>query len=156
MVNHRLFNEGKGLVTAMKTEDNATVNGATWGMGLAEVPNLIHTVLLATDGTDYADQALEDCINLLKDRNGKLVITYFADPQDWALYQGSPCQDDAEWQTRGRKVLDKLAARARAGGVKEVITLLEGYQGEESLNQLAEEVNANMIMLSSHLFQFSA
>lgn len=136
-------------------EHNSSPSKATtMGFGLAGVPNVIHTVLLATDGTSSADQALKDCINLLKGRDGKLVITYFADPQDIALYHGAPCPNEAEWRSKGRQVLDDLAAKARAGGVKEVTTLLEDYQGEESLNQIAEEVNANMIMLGSHKFQF--
>lgn len=128
----------------------------TRGMGTRGVPNLIHTVLLATDGTAYAEHALKDCINLLKRSGGKLVITYFADPKDVALYQGSPCPDDAAWRAKGIKILADLATKARAGGVKEVSTLLEEYQREESLNQIAEEVDADMIMLSSHLFQFDS
>ena len=128
----------------------------TLGMGLTNIPNLIHNVLLATDGTAYAEHALKDCINLLKGTDGKLFITYFADPKDVALYQGAPCPDDAAWRAKGQKVLDALAKKARDGGVKEVCTLLEEYQGEESLNQIAEAVNANLIMLSSHLFQFAS
>jgi nucleotide-binding universal stress UspA family protein len=138
----------------MSVKDSSASEEAVRGIGITGVPNLIHTVLLATDGTAYADQALKDCINLLKNNDGKLIITYFADPKDVTLYQGSPCSNDAEWRTKGKRILDRLATKAREGGVKDVSTLLEEYQGEESLNQIAKEVDANLIMLSSHLFQF--
>jgi nucleotide-binding universal stress UspA family protein len=140
----------------MSTKDSLISGESTRGMGITEVPNLIHTVLLATDGTSYAEQALNDCINLLKNKDGKLVITYFADPKDVSLYEGLPCPNDANWRIKGKKVLDALATKAHAGGVKEVSTLLEEYQNEESLNQIAEEVNANLIILGSHLFEFAS
>ena len=115
--------------------------------------NPIHTILLATDGTSSGESALQNCINLLRGSDGKLVITYFADPRDTAVNEGVFCESDAEWRAHGEKVLNALATKARASGVKEVQTRLEEYQGEESLSQIAESVEANMIMLSSHFFQ---
>lgn len=116
-------------------------------------PNPIRTILLATDGTSSGESALQNCINLLRGSSGKLVITYFADPRDTTINEGVACESDAAWRAHGEKVLNALAAKARANGIKDVTTLLEEYQGEESLNQLAEDVEANMIMLSSHFFQ---
>jgi nucleotide-binding universal stress UspA family protein len=119
-------------------------------------PNPIRTILLATDGTSSGESALQNCINLLRGSTGKLVITYFADPKDTAVNEGVACESDAAWRAKGEKVLNALATRARANGITEVVTRLEKYQGEESLNQIAEKVEANMIMLSSHFFQASA
>ena len=116
--------------------------------------NPIQTILLATDGTFNAENALQNCIGLLKGTDGKLVITYFADPKDTSINNGVYCESNDEWRANGEKILDTLASKARKAGVKEVSTLLEDYQGEESLNQIAETVGANMIMLSSHFFQF--
>jgi nucleotide-binding universal stress UspA family protein len=135
------------------TRQALSVAEPTMGIGHSHIPNTLHTVLLATDGTVYAEKALQDCINLLKRSGGKLVITFYADPDDANLYGGVGCQDAAEWRAYGQQVLDKLAEKARQAGVEEVITLLEDYQGEEGLNQVAKDVDADLIMLSSHLFQ---
>ncbi|MBN9390153.1 MAG: universal stress protein [Chloroflexi bacterium] len=116
-------------------------------------PNPIHTILLATDGTSSGESALQNCINLLRGSSGKLVITYFADPKDIAVNEGVACESDDAWRSHGEKVLNAMAAKARASGITDVTTRLEKYQGEESLNQIAETVEANMIMLSSHFFQ---
>lgn len=113
----------------------------------------VRTVLLATDGTSYANRALESSIRVARHNQGRLVITYFADPNDTALYDGFPCRDNEEWKAYGRNVLDRLAERARREGVPKVETVLEDYQGEESLSRLAQEVNADVIMLASHLFK---
>jgi nucleotide-binding universal stress UspA family protein len=113
----------------------------------------IHTVLLATDGTSYADRALENSIRMTRYSGGRLIITYFADPNDTALFDGFPCQNDEEWQAYGRNILTKLADKARKEGVQEVETILEKYQGEDSLTHLAQQVNADIIMLASHLFR---
>ncbi len=115
--------------------------------------NPIHTILLATDGTSNSDNALQNCISLLKGSEGKLVITYFADPKDTAVNNGVACESSAEWRAQGERILNALARKAREGGIKEVVTMLENYQGEESLGQIAEDVEANMIMLTSHFFQ---
>lgn len=116
-------------------------------------PNPIRTILLATDGTSSGESALRNCINLLRGSTGKLVITYFADPKDIAVNEGVACESDAAWRANGEKVLNAMATKARANGITDVVTLLEKYQGEESLNQIAETVEANMIMLSSHFFE---
>lgn len=115
----------------------------------------IRTVLLATDGTAYANRALENSIRMARHNQGRLVITYFADPNDTDLFDGFPCQNNQEWQAYGRNVLAQLAERARKEGVPEVETILAQYQGEESLSKLAQEVNADIIMLASHLFKSS-
>ena len=57
--------------------------------------NPIQTILLATDGTSSTDNALQNCIGLLKGSDGKLVITYFADPKDRAINNGVSCESDA-------------------------------------------------------------
>lgn len=113
----------------------------------------IHTVLLATDGTGFTDAALNNAIRLAKRSNGRLIITYFADPNDNALYHGNICHDCTEWQTTGNEVLVRLAEKAREAGVGEVETILEHYQGEQSLGDLAQETGADLIVLASHLFQ---
>ncbi|MEI6046652.1 MAG: universal stress protein [Chloroflexota bacterium] len=113
----------------------------------------IRTVLLATDGTSYAERALENSIRMTRHAGGRLIITYFADPKDTTLFEGFPYQNEEDWQAYGRNILARLEERARRDGVYEVETVLERYQGEESLTNLAQQVNADIIMLASHLFR---
>lgn len=113
----------------------------------------IKTVLLATDGSNYGDKALDNSIRMAKNAEGRLVITYFANPDDAALFDGFPCRDDNEWQAYGHRVLDKLAQKAYDAGLTKVETILEHYQGEESLTALAQRVDADIIVLASHLFR---
>ncbi len=112
----------------------------------------IRTILLATDGTGYSETALKNAIRLALHHKGRLVITYFADPNDITLYDGFPCYTKEEWQAYGQNVLKTLADKARAAGLENVETILQHYQGEESLNQVASEVGADYITLASHYF----
>jgi nucleotide-binding universal stress UspA family protein len=110
-----------------------------------------YTVLLATDKSGRHDLVLENAIQLARHKAGRLVITYFADPNDLELFDGAPA-DDIEWRAHGRLVLTELAKKARAAGVLDVQTILEDYQGEERLSDLAQRVQANIILLASHNF----
>ncbi len=113
------------------------------------------TILFATDGTSYAETAFVNTIHTLKHSGGRLVITYFADPNDTVLFDGFPCRSAEEWQAYGRNVLERLAKKARDAGIEQVETILEHYQGEEQLSELAQQVHADVIVLASHLFQGS-
>jgi nucleotide-binding universal stress UspA family protein len=112
-------------------------------------------VLLATDGSRSADGCLNQAINLVKHSGGRLTLTFFANPHDTAVFGGLVCHNSLEWQKYGQEILDKLAQEARNAGVEHIETVLEHYQGEERLAQLAQEVDANYIMLASHLFNFA-
>lgn len=110
------------------------------------------SVLLATDGSSYGEPALNNAIQMAKNGKCRLVITYFADPDDCALFDGFSCRNNEEWQAYGQRVLDRLAQRARDAGVQEVETILQHYQGEESLARIGRQVDAEVTVLASHLF----
>jgi nucleotide-binding universal stress UspA family protein len=111
-------------------------------------------VLLATDGTNQAETALTLAINLVRNSGGRLILTFYANPDDQAVFGGDACPNREEWRAQGQQILDKLAQSARRAGVKQVETVLEHYQDEERLTQLAQELNTNYIVLASHLFSF--
>src|SRR4051812_2122445 len=112
----------------MNEKNSTPVSSPIPGFDRKRRLNPIHTILLATDGTSSTDNALQNCIGLLKGSDGKLVITYFADPKDTTVNDGVSCETDAKWHEHGEKILNSLAKKARDGGVKEVTTLLEKYQ----------------------------
>ncbi len=115
----------------------------------------INNVLLATDGSPSADGSLKQAINLVQHSGGRLILTFYANPNDTVVFGGSSCPTGQEWQKYGQGTLDKLAQKARDAGIKQVEIVLEHYQDEERLAQLAQAVDANYIMLASHLFNFS-
>ncbi|HEX2914952.1 MAG TPA: universal stress protein [Chloroflexia bacterium] len=110
------------------------------------------TVLLATDGTGYANASVDLAINLAHHNGAQLIITYFADPNDPGAYEGMACQNNTEWHERGRNILQKTEERARAGGVENVKTVLEPNPLAETLPDLAARMGADMIVVASHLF----
>lgn len=127
-------------------------SASTHGMSEPEITSNHHVmnVLLATDGSPAAESSLRQAINLVKNSGGRLILTFYAAPNDSTVFSGLSCQNSQEWQKYGQEILNKLAQEARNGGVKLVETVLEHYQEEERLAQLAQDVNANYIMLASH------
>ncbi len=122
------------------------------GMSEPEITSDHHVmnVLLATDGSPKAENSLKQAINLVKHSGGRLILTFYADPNDPTVFSGLSCPNSQEWQNYGQGILDKLAQEARNAGIKHIETVLENYQDEERLAQLAQDVNANYIMLASH------
>jgi nucleotide-binding universal stress UspA family protein len=133
-------------------ENPASLSSTEGPVGSRQHP-VLH-VLVATDGTRQADTALTLAINLVRNSGGRLILTFYANPADQAVFGGGACPDREEWHAKGQQILDKLAQRARSAGVKQVEIVLEHYQDEERLTQLAQELNANYIVLASHLFNF--
>ena len=113
------------------------------------------TILLATDGSAAAETAFEEAVTLARYSKGRLVLTFYAYPEDSGLFGGQACCCNEQWQASGRQVLERLAEKARAAGVPQVETVLEHYQDEESLYQLGGEIGANMTTLASHCFRFN-
>ncbi|HEX2913272.1 MAG TPA: universal stress protein [Chloroflexia bacterium] len=109
-------------------------------------------VLLATDGTGYANSGVETAVNMVRHNGGKLIITYFADPNDVALFDGFPCHSTGEWREYGRRVLEYTSERARASGLEQVETVLLDGPMAERLPDLAARLGAEVIVVASHLF----
>ncbi len=130
---------------------NTTTQGSPATPSASAKP-LIKTILFATDGTSGADEAFANALRLARHNNARLIITYFASPDDIALFDGAPCENVEQWQDTGKKILAELAQRATEAGVPEVETILEKSQNQERLNELAQRLNVNLIILASHLF----
>ncbi|NWJ48401.1 MAG: universal stress protein [Chloroflexi bacterium] len=112
----------------------------------------IHTTLLATDGTVHAERALLNTIHLVQHSGGNLIIVYYADPNDTALFGAMGCTSSEAWEQQGKLVLEQLEKKARDAGLTEVSVLLEPYKGEEGLSLLATKVQADVVVMASHLF----
>jgi len=110
------------------------------------------TILLATDGTEHAERALLNSIHLLQHSGGRLIIVYYANPTDTALFGEMGCTSQEEWEHQGKLALERLEKTAREAGLTEVSALLEPYKGEEGLSVLASRVQADLVVMASHLF----
>jgi nucleotide-binding universal stress UspA family protein len=98
----------------------------------------IRNILLATDGSSFAELAFENCIRLVGYAGGKLIITYY-----------THAVGDT---TEVPQTLEQLEKRAKESGIENVETIIDNYQDEDALNRLAERVKADLIVIASHLF----
>ncbi|MEI7554779.1 universal stress protein [Candidatus Chlorohelix sp.] len=112
----------------------------------------IRTLLLATDGTEHAEKALLNSIHLVQQSGGNLILVYYADPNDTDLFGVMGCNSQEAWEVQGSLVLARLEKKAKEAGLTEVSALLEPYKGEEGLSVLATKVQADLVVLASHLF----
>jgi nucleotide-binding universal stress UspA family protein len=121
----------------------------------ATIRPVIKTILLATDGSPKAEKAFENATRLARHNEARLIITYYAEPNDRALFGNLPCESNEQWRCQGQRILAGLAQRAREEGITEVETIVENHQNEEGLNDLAQQFNVDLIMLASHFFTLS-
>ncbi len=109
-------------------------------------------ILLATDGSGYAGAAVDFAISQARHEGARLIITYFADPDDVSLFHGAPCHDNQAWREQGREVLSHIEERAKVAGVEDIEVILEDSQLSETLPELAARLGAGLIVLASHQF----
>ncbi len=107
----------------------------------------IKTILLATDGTKYAEPAFDNALHIAKQNEGRLVITFCTEPN----YHHPPLATTAQWHDYGQKVLKRLSDEAQAQGVK-VETVLANCQSESGMSELIDQVQPDLVMLGSELF----
>jgi nucleotide-binding universal stress UspA family protein len=102
----------------------------------------IRNVLLATDGSSFAELAFENCIRLIGNSGGKLIINY---------YTKKTVSLSSENNIEIPQTLEQLEKRAKESGIENVETITENYHDEDVLNRLAEKVKADLIVIASHL-----
>jgi nucleotide-binding universal stress UspA family protein len=108
----------------------------------------MNEILVATDGSDNADHAIAQAIELARARQAKLVVTYvrhaplplLGEP----VYQRSLSRELRE----AEKVTEAAAAKAREAGVEAEIEIVEGNPATRIL-ELARARNADLIVVGS-------
>ena len=105
-------------------------------------------ILLATDGSESAERALEVAVSLAKDTNAALDIVTVR-PRQIAGRAGSGGPiNDLDAHGGAERVLEQAAARAKALGKDGTQHALHGDPAEE-IAQLAGTVNADLIVVGS-------
>lgn len=83
-------------------------------------------ILVAVDGSDTSNAALQEAISLAKDRQAKLRIVHVVDEVN--VNVEGPNGLEAFWEAlrkSGQSILDEAGARARTAGIEPEISLLE-------------------------------
>ena len=107
------------------------------------------TILLATDGSEEAEMAARAAAGLSSSTGARLHIVYVLAPIDWDVYAPVPddyfaAYEDAAWQ-----MLKGEAKRTRDAGGSISETHLRRGAAVDRILQLAEEIEAGMIVMGS-------
>jgi nucleotide-binding universal stress UspA family protein len=110
-------------------------------------------VLVAIDGSPFAEKALKCAVDLSKKYGAKLIITHVVLRQFYAV---TPSEAGVlattvfvkEMQAEGQTIIDKARAYAKAEGADYECKLLQGVAAEEIL-KLATSEKADLIVIGS-------
>jgi nucleotide-binding universal stress UspA family protein len=110
------------------------------------------TIVVGTDGSDTAQQAVAEAVRLAKALDAKLhVVTAFAPPRG-AKIVGAPEGAAKFWgpltNDVARSTIDDAAARIRASGI-EVEAHMVQKAPADALLDVAKEVDASLIVVGS-------
>lgn len=105
-------------------------------------------ILVATDGSEFSESALEYAIDLAKKNYAKLFIVYVVP----LTALGSAWEDDKIRERlvqEGKDILEKAKEKVREKGMMPEIILEEGIPSEKIL-EVAKEKNVDLIIMGSH------
>ena len=113
-------------------------------------------ILIAVDGSDTSNRALQEAINLAKDQRAALCIVYVID--EVSMYSDAQIVDPTEiektWIKIGHEILDKAQNSARIAGVNAEVKLLETeVVGERIADAIVEEArnwHADLLVAGTH------
>lgn len=114
-------------------------------------------ILFATDGSQFAEEALQDAIQLAKTGGGRLRIVsvvespaFHGTPEAMALYQTEMYKSlQAELEKVARGAVERAAAFAGDAGVSATTAIREGLAADEIVKE-AKEWDADCVVMSTH------
>ncbi|MEO1766849.1 universal stress protein [Thiobacter aerophilum] len=113
-------------------------------------------ILVAIDGSDTSDRALEEAVRLAKETGAQLRIVHAVDEVilNWDAEYANPAEIWEAMAKTGRDLLDKATARAAAAGVQADSKLIElttlGHRIPEAIVEEAQAWPADLIVLGTH------
>jgi nucleotide-binding universal stress UspA family protein len=110
-------------------------------------------ILVAVDGSAFAERALKCAVDLAKKYQAKLIVTHIVLRQFYAV---TPSEAGVlattvfvkEMEAEGKAIIDKAGAYARAEGADYECKLLQGVAAEEII-KLATSEKAELIVMGS-------
>ncbi|MGA9033351.1 MAG: universal stress protein [Sulfuricaulis sp.] len=113
-------------------------------------------ILVAVDGSDTSQLALQEAVNLTKESGGQLRIVHVVDEVTFDLYQEvvDPGEIQKAITKSGEVILSKAQIAVRAAGVKAETRLLEieklGRRVPDMIAQEADAWPADLIVIGTH------
>ena len=113
-------------------------------------------ILVAVDGSDTSQLALQEAINLTRESGGQLRIVHVVDEVTFDLYQEvvDPGEIQKAITKSGEAILSKAQTAVRAAGVKAETRLLEieklGRRVADMIAQEADAWPADLIVIGTH------
>jgi universal stress protein A len=114
---------------------------------------LFERILLPTDFSDHADEALRYALALAQTHAASLCLVHAYDILPYTLPEGMPMVDDVQMgQLRQalEKQLQAAAQRARDAGAAQVTTQLVTGSASTEIVRLAGELQADLIVMGTH------
>ncbi len=113
-------------------------------------------ILVAVDGSDTSQLALQEAVNLTRESGGQLRIVHVVDEVTFDLYQEvvDPGEIQKAITKSGEAILSKAQIAVRAAGVKAETRLLEieklGRRVPDMIAQEADAWPADLIVIGTH------
>ena len=113
-------------------------------------------ILVAVDGSDTSQLALQEAVNLTRESGGQLRIVHAVDEVTFDLYQEvvDPGEIQKAITKSGEAILNKAQTAVRAAGVKAETRLLEieklGRRVPDMIAQEADAWPADLIVIGTH------
>lgn len=116
---------------------------------------MYQNILLPTDGSALAGKAIEAGIALAKTTGARLTVMVGVEPLH--VFSLAPDQLEYNQDTYGahargeaRKILDSVAAKAEAAGVRCDTVLRESDQAYQAIIDVADASGCDLIVMASH------
>lgn len=114
-------------------------------------------ILFATDGSQFAEEALRDAIQLAKVGNGRLRVVsvvegpaFHGTPEAMALYETEMYKSlQAEVERVARAAVQRAAKHADDAGVGASVSVREGLAADEIVKE-AKEWGADCVVMATH------
>jgi len=112
---------------------------------------VFNTILVAIDGSEASQRALEMAVDMAKAGNANLHAAYVVET---GLFSSLPADNTVEimysvLQKEGESVLEKAKVSAAAKGVSLTGHIKSGHAGSEVIT-LADKIKADVIIVGSH------
>lgn len=115
-------------------------------------------IMVATDGSELADKALDKSIGLARDLRARLTIAHIGVPYSPPVYAGdivpatlvSPEEHEQRVREAADRILGHGRAQAEAAGVTASVVFDYGESPHETLIALAGKGGCDLIVMASH------
>lgn len=112
-------------------------------------------ILVAVDGSDTSNLALEHAVKLALDQHAKLRIAHVVDLLNWdGAFLVDINQLQETFRQSGRKILEKAQDTSREAGMEAEPRLLEietpGYRTADLIEEEARSWSADLIVVGTH------